>query len=102
MLTLRFEDFEDRDDKKFIYYFVNKKNQSKKFTISNDLYEQVIKFRELKISQDTNYVKAFIIPTGKSIKAHFIFDLTRFKLQKKISRKFAKVITGLKSILKDI
>ena len=37
MFTLRFEDFEDKDDQKSVYY-ANKKNQRSKFTISNDLY----------------------------------------------------------------
>ena len=26
MLTLRFEDFEDKDDQKFVYYYANNKN----------------------------------------------------------------------------
>ena len=38
----------------------------------------------MKISQDTYNEKTFITPTGKSIKGHFVFDLTRSKLQKKI------------------
>ena len=33
MLTLRFEDFDDKDDKESVYYYANKKNQRKKFTI---------------------------------------------------------------------
>ena len=102
MLTLRFEDFEDKDDQKSVYYYANKKNQRKKFTISNDLYEQVMGFKEMKISQNTYNEKTFITPTGKSIKGHFVFDLTRSKLQKKFSRKFAKLIPGLKSRPKDI
>ena len=99
MLTLRFEDFEDKDDQKsvYYYYYANKKNQRRKFTISNDLYEQVMEFKEMKISQDTYNEKTYITLTGKSIKGHFSFDLTRSKLQKKFSRKFTKLITGLKS-----
>ena len=83
MLTLRFEDFEDKDDQESVYYYANKKNQRKKFMISNDLYEQVMEFKEMKISQNTYNEKTFITPTGKSIKGHFVFDLTRSKLQKK-------------------
>ena len=101
MLTLRFEDFEDKDDQKSVYY-ENKKNQRRKFTISNDPYKQVMKFKEKKISQDTYNEKAFITPTGKSIKGHFAFVLTRSKFQKKFSKKFAKLIPGLKSRPKDI
>ena len=101
MFTLRFGDFEDKDNQKFVYY-ANKKNQRSKFTISNDLYEQVMEFKEMKISQDTYNKKTFITPTGKSIKDHFVFNLTRSKLQKKFSRKFAKLITCLKSLPKDI
>ena len=102
MLTLRFEDFEDKDDQKSVYYYANKKNQRKKSTISNILYEQVMEFKEMKISQDTYNEKTFITPTGKSIKGHFVFDLTRSTLQKEFSRKFAKLIPGLKSRSKDI
>ena len=67
MLTLRFEDFEDKIGHKSVYYYANKKNQRKKFIISNDLYEQVMEFKEIKISQDTYYEKIFITPTSKSI-----------------------------------
>ena len=102
MLTLRFEIFEDKDCQKSAYYYINKKNQRRKFTISNDLYEQVMEFKEMKISKDTYNEKIFITPTGKSIKDHFVFNLTRSKLQKKFSKKFAKLITCLKSLSKDI
>ena len=88
MLTLRFEDFEDKDDQKSVYYYANKRNQRKKFTISNDLYEQVMEFKEMKISQDTYNEKIFIIPTGKSIKGHFVLiwqDLS-FKKFKKVCK----------------
>ena len=54
-----------------------------------------MEFKEIKIIQDTYNEKTFIIPTGKSIKGHFVFDLTRSKLQKN-SRKFTKLIPGLK------
>ena len=76
MLTLIFEDFEDKDDQKSVYYYANKKNQRKKFTISNDLYEQVMEFKEMKISQNTYNEKTFITPTDNSIKGHFAFNLT--------------------------
>ena len=99
MLTLRFE---DKDGQKSVYYYANKKNQRNKFTISNDLYDRVMEYKELKISQGTYKEKTFITPTGKSIKGHFVFDLTRSILQKKFSRKFGKLIPGLKSRPKDI
>ena len=102
MLTLRFEDFEDKDCQKSVYYYANKKNQRNKFTISNDLYDKVMEYKEMKISQGTYKEKIFITPTGKSIKGHFVFDLTRSILQKKFSRKFAKLVPGLKSRPKDI
>ena len=76
-------------------------NQWKKFTIPNDIYKQVMEFKEM-ITQDTYNEKTFISPTGKSIKGHFVFHLTRSILQKKFSRKFAKLIPGLKSRPKDI
>ena len=102
ILTLRFEDFEDKDNQKSVFYYANKKNQRKKFTISDELYDQVMEFKEHKISNGTYNEKVFITPTGKSIKGHFVFDLTRSMLQKKFSRKFAKLIPGLKSRPKDI
>ena len=101
ILTLRFEDFEDKDNQKSVFYYANKKNQRKKFTISDELYNQVMEFKEHKISNNTYKEKTFITPTGKSIKGHFVFDLTRSKLQKKFSKKFAKIIPGLKSRPKD-
>ena len=44
----------------------------------------------MKISQDTYNEKTFITPTGKSIKGHFVFDLTRSKLQKKFQESLQK------------
>ena len=41
MVTLRFEDFEDNNQKSGFYY-ANKKNQRKRITIADDLYEQLI------------------------------------------------------------
>ena len=38
MVTLRFEDFEDSNQKSVLYY-ANKKNQRKRITITDDLYE---------------------------------------------------------------
>ena len=61
-----------------------------------------MEFKEHKINNGTYIEKVFITPTGKSIKGHFVFDLTRSMLQKKFSRKFAKLIPGLKSWPKDI
>ena len=56
-----------------------------------------MEFKEHKINNGTYNEKVFITTTGKSIKGHFVFDLTRSMLQKKFSRKFAKLIPGLKS-----
>ena len=50
MLKLRFEDFKDKDGQKFVLYYANKKNQRKKFTISEGLYTQVLNFKEMKVS----------------------------------------------------
>ena len=75
ILTLRFED-KDKDNQKSDYY-ANKKNQRKKFTISDELYNQVMEFKEHKIKKQHIQRKDFITPTGKSIKDHFVFDLTR-------------------------
>ena len=61
-----------------------------------------MEFKEHKISNNTYKVNTFITHTGKSIKVHFVFDLTRSILQKKFSRKFVKIIPSLKSRPKDI
>ena len=42
-----------------------------------------MEFKDMKISQDICNEKTFITPIGKPIKDHFVFDLTRSKLQKK-------------------
>ena len=56
----------------------------------------------MKVNFGTYQIKSFTTPTGKTIIGHFVFDLTRSKLQKKISRKFAKLIPDMKSRPKDI
>ena len=41
ILKLRIENFEDKDNQNSDFYYVSEKNQSKKFTISDELYDQV-------------------------------------------------------------
>ena len=48
MLTLRFGDFEFTNNQATINYYSNKKNQRKKFTIPDDLYNEVIEFKSTK------------------------------------------------------
>ena len=36
ILTLKFKDFEDKDFKKYVYYYAHKKNQRNKILISNN------------------------------------------------------------------
>ena len=57
MLTLRFEDFEDKDGQKSVLYYANKKNQRKKFTISEELYAQVMNFKEMKVNNGTYQIR---------------------------------------------
>ena len=102
MLTLRFEDFEDINNQKVVYYYANKKNQRKRFTISDELYNQVMEFKEFKLNHDKYKERSFTTPTGRVIEGHFVFDLTRSKLQKRFSRKFSKLIPDLKSRPKDV
>ena len=64
----------------FIYYS-NKKNQRINYN-SNVFYDSVMEFKELKKGQGTFKEKIFINPTGKSIKGHFVHDLTRLIFQK--------------------
>ena len=99
IFTLRFE---DKDIQKSAFNYANLKNLRKNFTISDEHYNQVMKFKEHKISNNTYKEKTFINPTGKSIKGHFVFDLTRSIHQKKFSWKFAKIVSGLKFRSKDI
>ena len=86
MLTLRFENFEDKVRQKSVLYYANKKNQRKKFTISEELYTQVMNFKEMNVNNGTYQIRSFTAPTGKTITGHFVFDLTRSKLQKKFSK----------------
>ena len=53
MLILRFEDFEDKDGQKYFLYYADKKKQRKKFTISEELYTQVMNFKEMKVNNGT-------------------------------------------------
>ena len=102
MLTLRFEDFEDKDGQKSVYYYANKKDQRNKFTISNDLNDRVMEFKELKISQSTYKKKICITPTDKSIKGHFVFTWRDLYFEKSFQESLSKFIPGLKSRPKDI
>ena len=56
----------------------------------------------MKVNNRKYEVRSYTTPTGKTITGHFVFDLTRSKLQRKFSRKFAKLIPGLKLRPKDI
>ena len=58
-------------------------------------------FKDMKVNNGTYQIRSFTTPTGKTITGHFVFDLTRSKLQKKFSRKFAKLIPDMKSRPKD-
>ena len=94
MVTLRFEDFENNNQKSVLYYG-NKKNQRKRITIADDLYEQVIDFKKFKIENGRYNERSLTTSTGKTLTGHFLFDLTRSKHQKKFSRKFKKLIPDL-------
>ena len=82
MLTLRFEDFEDKNGQKTVLYYASKKNQKKRFTISEELYNQVMMFKNMKVNNGKYEVRSYTTPTGKLITGHFVFDLTRPKLQR--------------------
>ena len=94
MVTLRFEDFEDNNQKSLLYY-ANKKNQRKRITIADDICEQVVDFKNFKIENGRYHERSLTTSTGKTLTGQFVFDLTRSKLQKKFSRKFKKLIPGL-------
>ena len=82
MLTLRFEDFEDKKSKKNCIVLCKQKNQKKRFTISEELYNQVMMLKNMKVNNGKYEVRSYTTPTGKLITGHFVFDLTRSKLQK--------------------
>ena len=83
MLTIRFKDFEFTNNQATINYYSNKKNQRKKFTILDDLYNKVIEFKSTKERQGKHIEKTVTTPTGKEIVRHFIFNLTKSQLEKK-------------------
>ena len=56
----------------------------------------------MKVNNGTYQVRSLTTQTGKIITVQFVFDFTRSKLQKKFSRKFAKLIPDMKSRPKDI
>ena len=95
MLTLRFEDFEDKDGQKFVIVYCKLEESKEEVIISEELYTQFMNFKEKKVNNGTYQIRSFTTPTGKTITGHLVLDLTRSKLQKKISRKFAKLIPDI-------
>ena len=67
MLTLRFEDFEDKNAQKTVLYYASIKNQKKRFTISEELYNQVMMFKKTKVNNGKYEVRSYTTPTGKLI-----------------------------------
>ena len=64
IVTLRFEDFEDNNQKSVLYY-ANKKNQRKRITIADDLYKQVIDFKKFNIENGRYNERSLTIQLGK-------------------------------------
>ena len=79
MLALRFEDFEDKNGKNFII-LCKQKNQKKRLTISEELYNEVMILKNMKVNNKKYEVRSYTTPTGKLITNHFVFDPTRSKL----------------------
>ena len=80
MVTLRFEDFEDNNNnnnQKSVLYYANKKNQRKRITIADDLYDQVIDFKNFKIENGKYHERSLTTSTGKTLTGHFVFDSIR-------------------------
>ena len=69
MVTLRFKDFEDNNQKSVLYY-ANRKNQRKRIIIDDDLYEQVIDFKFFKIENGRYHERSLTTSTGKTLKGH--------------------------------
>ena len=72
MLTLILEDFGDKDGEKSVLYYANKKNQRKKFTISEELYTHIMNYKEMKLSNGTYQIWSFTIPTSKKVTGLFL------------------------------
>ena len=86
MVTFRFEDFEDNNNQKSVLYYANKKNKKKRITIADDLYDQIIDFKNFKIEKGKYRERSLSTSTGKKLTGHFVFDLTRSKLQKNFEK----------------
>ena len=56
----------------------------------------------MKVNNGKYEVRSYTTPNGKSITGHFVLDQIRSKLQKRFSRKIAKLIPDLKPRPKDI
>ena len=91
ILTLRFEDFEVKDGQKSVLYYANKKNQRKKFTIFEELYSQVMNFKEMKVNNRTYQIRSFTTPTGKNNYRPLCFWFDKIKTSKDIFKKVCKV-----------
>ena len=76
MVALRFENFEDNNQKSVLYY-ANKKNQRKRVTIADDIYKQVIDLKNFKIENGSYHERSLTTSTGKTLTGHFVYDLTR-------------------------
>ena len=59
-------------------------------------------FKEMKVNNGMFQIRSFKTPIDKTIIRRFVLYLTRSKLQKKLSRKFEKLIPNMKSRTKDI
>ena len=58
------------------------KNQKKRFTISEELYNQKMMLKNMKVNNGKYEVRLYTKPTGKLITGQFEFDLTRSKLKR--------------------
>ena len=54
-----------------------------------------MEFKDIKLNHDKYKERSFTTPTGRVIEGHFVFDLTRSKLQKRFSRKSSKLIPDI-------
>ena len=64
--------------------------------------KKVIDLKNFKIENGRYHERSLTTSTGKTLIEHFVFELTRSKLQKKFSGNFKKFTPGLKLRPKDI
>ena len=101
MLMIRFKVLESTNNQTTINTIQIKK--SKKSLLFQMIFTiKLLNSKILKRNKESIYQKTVTTPTGKKIVGHFIFNLTKYRFEKKFSRKFKRMFPNLKLRPKDI